>query len=192
MNTPSKAGPSRFTSDSLVPSSLPSANLGRRGHAKQADPTSSDKFQEDWNGRIDKEVKALSGGLRELVALADIGETPSSHSNEVTSLHLKLKTSALIRSAQNIRDMAHELRLMLILSDKIDVTRSRDGEMRMLRKDAVEKRREVAQGIASMLGSSTSGKKEESGGQGKADREESPGGSHTAGVDDSEGDFEEV
>ena len=67
---------SEFHTDSLRPSSLPTASLGRRAHdttnAKEDTDAELDKVAEDWNLRIDKEMKALTGGLGELVELADV------------------------------------------------------------------------------------------------------------------------
>jgi len=67
---------SDFHTDSLRPSSLPTASLGRRTqnttNAKEDTDAELDKVAEDWNLRIDKEMKALTGGLGELVELADV------------------------------------------------------------------------------------------------------------------------
>jgi hypothetical protein len=67
---------SEFHTDSLRPSSLPTASLGRRQTStanvdKDAD-AELDKVAEEWNLRIDKEMKNLTGGLGELVELADV------------------------------------------------------------------------------------------------------------------------
>jgi hypothetical protein len=67
---------SEFHTDSLRPSSLPTASLGRRQPStanvhKDAD-AELDKVAEEWNLRIDKEMKNLTGGLGELVDLADV------------------------------------------------------------------------------------------------------------------------
>lgn len=68
---------SEFHTDALRPSSLPTASLGRRlptsttGTDKDAD-AEFDKVAEEWNLRIDKEMKNLTGGLGELVELADV------------------------------------------------------------------------------------------------------------------------
>jgi len=70
--------------DVFRPAALPSASLGRRPlqttttaqavpGAEKADAASElDRVYEAWNARIDKEVQAVAGGLRELVALADV------------------------------------------------------------------------------------------------------------------------
>jgi hypothetical protein len=72
---------SEFHTDSLRPSSLPTASLGRRQTStanvdKDAD-AELDKVAEEWNLRIDKEMKNLTGGLGELVELADVRFLPS-------------------------------------------------------------------------------------------------------------------
>lgn len=91
-----------FHTDALRPSSLPTASLGRRhtsatavGAAKDSD-AELDKVAEDWNLRIDKEMKALTGGLGELVELADV------RLSSILSVHLKhcLLTS---RSSNRLR-----------------------------------------------------------------------------------------
>ena len=77
---------SEFHTDALRPSSLPTASLGRRlptsttGANKDAD-AELDKVAEEWNLRIDKEMKNLTGGLGELVELADVRYSFSSSSS---------------------------------------------------------------------------------------------------------------
>jgi hypothetical protein len=64
-----------FHTDALRPSSLPTASLGRRPTSntiKEDTDAELDKVAEDWNLRIDKEMKNLTGGLGELVGLADV------------------------------------------------------------------------------------------------------------------------
>jgi hypothetical protein len=67
---------SEFHTDSLRPSSLPTASLGRRqpstANADKDADAELDKVAEEWNLRIDKEMKNLTGGLGELVDLADV------------------------------------------------------------------------------------------------------------------------
>lgn len=71
--------------DSLNPSALPSSTLGRRraapagssaadGYAVAGDDPDAarERFHEEWNVRIDKEVKAVAGALKEIVDLADV------------------------------------------------------------------------------------------------------------------------
>jgi hypothetical protein len=77
---------SRFQTDSLNPTALNSGVLGRKRHGGPSshsfladDPNATtnpdaarDKFANDWNVRIDREMRAVSGGLKELVELADV------------------------------------------------------------------------------------------------------------------------
>ena len=78
---------SRFQTDSLNPTALNSGVLGRRragpsthshsfldsGDTDASNPDAvRDKFAADWNTRIDKEMRAVSGGLKELVETADV------------------------------------------------------------------------------------------------------------------------
>lgn len=74
---------SQFQTDALRPSSLPTATLGRRRDTQldqdsTANGDQNDKngkfgaVAEEWNVRIDKEVKAVSTGLKELIELADV------------------------------------------------------------------------------------------------------------------------
>lgn len=84
---------SKFHTDALNPSALPTGLLGHRRRQNQHDRTARDdpsgpggqplplgarndleldKVAEAWNVRIDKEVKAVAGGLKELVAMADV------------------------------------------------------------------------------------------------------------------------
>lgn len=67
-----------FQTDALRPSSLPTATLGRRRHIDQANAERKDtaedldRVSEEWNVRIDREVKSVSSGLKELIELADV------------------------------------------------------------------------------------------------------------------------
>ena len=86
---------SRFQTDSLNPSALPSALLGQRRRPQQGSSSANaflneadradlplgqrndlelDKVAEAWNARIDKEVKAVVGGLKEIVTMADVSQ----------------------------------------------------------------------------------------------------------------------
>jgi hypothetical protein len=86
---------SAFQTDSLNPAALPSSTLGRRrppaastsafdpdpsgtaGPSSDPDAATRARFHEEWNVRIDKEVKALAGGMREIVDLADVSPAAS-------------------------------------------------------------------------------------------------------------------
>ena len=77
---------SEFHTDALRPSSLPTASLGRRqfpttgsgsgANGNERDTSTEDaaldKTAEEWNLRIDKEMKNMTVGLGELVDLADV------------------------------------------------------------------------------------------------------------------------
>lgn len=77
---------SRFQTDALVPTALNTGILGRKRNADIGGASSSflntenqvsaaderDKFAEEWNLRIDKEVKVVAGGLKGLVELANV------------------------------------------------------------------------------------------------------------------------
>ncbi|WVQ71163.1 hypothetical protein IAR50_000688 [Cryptococcus sp. DSM 104548] len=160
-----------FRTDSLRPSSLPSATLGRRRHyeprASALDaPDGSenltleeraqaklDKEHDRWNERIDKDVKACVDGLKELVQLADISNAQRNSLTATTlPLHLPVKTSSLIRSALNVRDMAHELKLLLLLSDEIGLVEARDKEKAVLRAEIHAGRQRVAGAAMEGLG----------------------------------------
>ncbi|ODO07468.1 hypothetical protein L198_01047 [Cryptococcus wingfieldii CBS 7118] len=160
-----------FRTDSLRPSSLPSATLGRRRHyeprASALDaPDGSenltleeraqvklDKEHDRWNERIDKDVEACVDGLKELVQLADISNTqPNSLTATTLPLHLPVKTSSLIRSALNVRDMAHELKLLLLLSDDIGLVEARDKEKALLREEISAGRKGVLEAAMEGLG----------------------------------------
>lgn len=80
-----------FHTDALRPSSLPTASLGRRqfsttgsgangnGNDTSTEDVDLDKTAEEWNLRIDKEMKNMTVGLGELVDLADVSlSLPSS------------------------------------------------------------------------------------------------------------------
>ncbi|WVO19699.1 uncharacterized protein IAS62_000989 [Cryptococcus decagattii] len=157
-----------FKTDSLRPSSLPSATLGRR---RPQLPTAAaiegeenltpgeraqrvlEKEHERWNERIDKDVKACVEGLKELVQLADISTVqPNSLTSTTLPLHLPVRTSSLIRSALNIRDMAHELKLLLLLSDEVGIVQARDRERRIVREEVERGREGVLREIYKTLG----------------------------------------
>ena len=53
---------------------------------------------------------------------------------------------------QNLRDLAHELRLMLVLSDEVDTARRRDEEVKDVRAQVKRGREEVAREVIHLLG----------------------------------------
>ncbi|TXT08670.1 hypothetical protein VHUM_02798 [Vanrija humicola] len=151
--------------DVFRPSALPSASLGRRlrpvaaksGLDAAASTTRTpdgelDRASDAWNARIDKEVKAVAEGLGELVKLADISPAPNTDADSVPPLHLKLKTAALIRATQTLRDTAHELRLALLLGADDVAAARRDAEAAALRREADALRRAVAAEFAGLRG----------------------------------------
>jgi hypothetical protein len=77
---------STFQTDALRPSSLPTASLGRRrpldgnGNTQTAVSEDLDKVAEEWNVRIDKEMKSMTTSLAELVDLADVSRSYALHS----------------------------------------------------------------------------------------------------------------
>ncbi|GFZ43193.1 hypothetical protein JCM24511_00912 [Saitozyma sp. JCM 24511] len=167
---------SRFQTDALRPSALPSASLGRPRPLTRAEPDAEgiptgdaerDRAHAEWNTRIDREIKGVANGLKEIVELADIGPTPLPHANQLTALHLKLRTSQLIRAAQTLRDTAHELKLMLLLSDEVDTATRRDREMREVRRDARLGRARVARELGALLGGEGEGEGEDGDGSGE-------------------------
>ena len=64
---------------------------------------------------------------------------------------MKLRTASLIRSAQNLRDMAHELKLLLTLSDEVETARGRDIEARTVREEVEGLRARVGQEVVGLL-----------------------------------------
>ncbi|BEJ18117.1 hypothetical protein CspHIS471_0703940 [Cutaneotrichosporon sp. HIS471] len=134
--------------DTYVPSALPSASLGRRRPPigertfEHEDGDDLDKAYNDWNIRIDKEIKAVVEGLGDLARLADIGTPPGAHT--LTAMHLKLKTASLIRASQQLRDTAHELSLALALGDDVGAAVRRDEEVGTLRAEVERLRGEIA------------------------------------------------
>ncbi|WVQ85645.1 hypothetical protein IAT38_007811 [Cryptococcus sp. DSM 104549] len=188
-----------FKTDSLRPSSLPSATLGRR---REHLPSSSlltaadssltpeerakqalDKEHERWNERIDKEVKGCVDGLQELVELADISANPNPLTPSTLPLHLPLRTSALIRSALNIRDIAHELKLMLLLSDEIGTAQARDRERELVRGDIERGRDEVVREARILLGADIGGQAVEKEREAQAQKDGEPNEKERAAVD---------
>jgi mediator of RNA polymerase II transcription subunit 22 len=59
---------------------------------------------------------------------SQIGENPAPGAHELASFQLQLKTAALVRAAQALRDTAHELRLALVLGDDLGNVVRRDAE----------------------------------------------------------------
>ncbi|WWC86063.1 uncharacterized protein L201_000934 [Kwoniella dendrophila CBS 6074] len=161
-----------FKTDSLLPTSLPSATLGskRRNfgqgnssrfpeddqnenlNAEERSQRLLDKEHERWNERIDKEIKGVLDGLKDLIELADIGTSPSPLISSTLPLHLPLRISSLIRSSQNIRDLSHELKLLLVLGDEQNIVEKRDKEMDLIRNDIVKRRLEVGNELKGLLG----------------------------------------
>jgi len=86
-----------------------------------------------------------------------ITTTPSPDKSQINALHLKLKTSQLIRSAQSIRDISHELKLMLLLSDQAGDVAERDKEAGEVRREVERGRRELGERVSGMLAGSQPG-----------------------------------
>ena len=79
-----------FETDALNPSALPSAARGRgsraasgSGYDNQGESSTSGlrydqelkKFHDDWNIKIDREIKDVAGGLTDLIDLAQLRPT---------------------------------------------------------------------------------------------------------------------
>jgi len=79
---------------------------------------------------------------------------PSPDKSQINALHLKLKTSQIIRSAQSIRDISHELKLMLLLSDQAGDVAERDKEAGEVRREVERGRRELGERVSGMLAGS--------------------------------------
>lgn len=90
------------------------------------------------------------------VALAEaalqIGENPAPHSATPSSLHLKVETARLIRAVQSLRDMAHEMKLMLLLSDEVGAVSRRDAEAEMVSREVSQRREGVAKEFRRLMG----------------------------------------
>ena len=75
--------PQPFRTDALNPSSLPTASLGHlrplSSRPIQSSSTQPDVSHEEWNLRIDREVKAVVGGLEDLIDLSDVSPHHSLH-----------------------------------------------------------------------------------------------------------------
>ncbi|KAL7423773.1 hypothetical protein Q5752_001357 [Cryptotrichosporon argae] len=147
----------KLRTDVALPTALPSATLGKRrrllpsldeGGAADGPPGAAsewalDAWAEEWNVRIDKDVKGVVGGLREVVELA---EAPSA------STHLPLRLSSLVRATQRLRDAAHDLRLLLLLSDDVASAARRDDEVSRVKREIVRLRAEVRTGVRGLVG----------------------------------------
>lgn len=83
-----------------------------------------------------------------------IGETPNVDTAQINALHLKLKTSQLVRSAQGLRDIAHELKLKLLLSNQVEEVSKRDKEAAEVGVEVEQGRKAVARGVARLLAGS--------------------------------------
>jgi len=90
-------------------------------------------------------------GSNRSIAHSQISPNPPPHIHQTTPLQLKVTTSQIIRSTQNLRDIAHDLKLALLLSNQADTTEKRDAEMRLVREDIVRARRKVGEGIVELL-----------------------------------------
>ena len=67
-------------------------------------------------------------------------------------LVLQLRLASLIKSTESLRDMAHQLKLMLYLSDQRGLVERRNAEMERVRREIDVKRKEVAKGIVQLVG----------------------------------------
>lgn len=80
-----------------------------------------------------------------------IGTDPGAQVQPLPALHLRLRTSQLIRATQTLRDTAHELKLMLLLSDELDIARRRDEEVRAVRREVQRARQDVVRGFVRLV-----------------------------------------
>jgi len=189
---------SRFETDAIsntVASSSrrpprPDAGIGDDALNRGLDPQELlEREYTEWNERIDKEVKAVADGLKGLLDTADFGTNPSPHHPPIQAMQLKLRTSTLIRSAQNLRDMAHELKLLLLLSDEAGTVRSRDAELKLIRDETKRTRQQVVLEAQKLLsgedeeGGERQGEQESSNDHGETD----PHGPDTVGDDEQNG-----
>jgi hypothetical protein len=101
-----------------------------------------------------------------------ITTTPDPDKSQINALHLKLKTSQLIRSAQSIRDISHELKLMLLLSDQGADVKERDREAAEVGKEVERRRREMGEKVGGMLAGPRPVPQPESGAEARGNREE--------------------
>lgn len=85
------------------------------------------------------------------VGSQQIGESPSPHAHTTTSLNLQLRTSQIIRSTQNLRDIAHDLKLTLLLSDEMELAQRRDYELRAVRGEIEERRKQAGEAVVAIL-----------------------------------------
>ncbi|WWC66569.1 uncharacterized protein I206_100472 [Kwoniella pini CBS 10737] len=157
-----------FKTDSILPTSLPSATLGKKKNFRSnniiQEELKNDNLEteelinkileiehEKWNEKIDKEIKSIIEGLNDLIELSNIGTSPSSLISSTLPIHLPLKTSSLINSTQNLRDLSHELKLLLLLGDEEELIKNRDLEINLIRKDILIKRKELSNEFEGLL-----------------------------------------
>ncbi|RXK36192.1 hypothetical protein M231_06536 [Tremella mesenterica] len=135
-----------FQTDALNPSALPRATLGRfRTRTSTSERTGGDEerldvWAEELNKRVDKDIKACLNGLKDVVEVAGGNTTEPT----LDALNLKHRTASLVRSCQRLRDVAHELRLLLLLGDVENQALARDREMGRVREEVKMRRKEVA------------------------------------------------
>jgi len=108
---------SKFSTDAIRPSALPTASLGRRGGdtalSGNSEKEALAKEYQAWNVRIDTEVKSLSSGLKELVQLANVRRRVSSR-----AYHMSILVSSLACSA--ITFFLFRLEMLILPTSRID------------------------------------------------------------------------
>ncbi|KAG8919251.1 hypothetical protein FRC03_004179 [Tulasnella sp. 419] len=128
-----------FQSDFARPSALPTASLAPRNQQRNAElALDSDqyleRFEEEWNKKIDEHIQVLADNMVDLVDIARIGNKDQFRVAQ-EAFQTELKAESMVLAASSLLSLIHSLKLMLLLSDEQEIAERREDEMQKLKVD---------------------------------------------------------
>ncbi|KAJ8521324.1 hypothetical protein ONZ45_g1970 [Pleurotus djamor] len=142
------------------PSALPTANLLKRQRniSSQAsiDQNSDeylDSIEEEWNKKIDMEVETLVDGMVDLVSLASVGDKDKFKVAQ-EAFQAQCRAESMVRAANSLLAVTHSMKLLLLLSDEVQIAHRRDTELKDLREESDGAKRQVATILDELFGRS--------------------------------------
>ncbi|KAF9040996.1 hypothetical protein BDZ89DRAFT_944711 [Hymenopellis radicata] len=128
------------------PSALPTAKLHNRAPQNLSEQNSAeylDNIENEWNKRVDTEIETLVDGMVDLVSLASIGDKDKFRMAQ-EAFQAQSRAESMVRAANSLLAITHSLKLLLLLSDEQQISQKRDAELKVIREQKAEARKECA------------------------------------------------
>ncbi|KAF8917298.1 hypothetical protein CPB85DRAFT_1160269, partial [Mucidula mucida] len=128
------------------PSALPTAKLHNRAPQNLSEQNSAeylDNIENEWNKRVDTEIETLVDGMVDLVSLASIGDKDKFRMAQ-EAFQAQSRADSMVRAANSLLAITHSLKLLLLLSDEQQISQKRDAELKVIREQKTEARKECA------------------------------------------------